>query len=263
MGKSKSTSTKVGFLLASISFIVFILIIIFIVYKLLNYFEFGKIKNVPKLLKEMYGEEFEIAYNPGPEKKNASDLPTLEKTGKTRPIVMLKDNNEVKFEAVYDYDKNEIVEDDYIMSLVCYNTARKIERDYPIGDNMYVYINKRDRFNFSFTGTKKDTLFDVDDDQGQVYCYIFYYAKNNNFLSKEEEKEYLKNIVNDLSLNYETKGSMFLIQVKKNGIEEFKEYYKSDNKNLLDIYTTKEGKKLKERYENNFNGVAFEGTIIQ
>ena len=259
---SKSTSTKMAKIVILSIIIIVVLIIGLIIVKIGQFLGIGKARNVPKLLKEKYGIEFKIAYNPGPETKMASDLPTLDKTGRIKPIVMPKDNNEIKFQATYDYEKNKLLGDDYMMSLICYNTAKKIEKDYSIGNEMYVYIHERPKFDFNCTGNEDTTLFDVDDDKGQIYIYIFYYSNGKEFAKKTEEKEYLKNIVEDLSLNYETKGSIFLIETKDNGVEEFKDYFKNDNEKLLEIFTTKKGKELREKYQKSFNGLAFEGTII-
>lgn len=232
-----------------------ILIILFIGSKIFDYFEIGETKNIISLLNEKYDNDFEIAYNTGVETQTASDLPTLKKTGYITVIAELKDKKDIKFEVRYNSRKKIIVDDNYIFSLIFNNTARKIEKDYQIGDDMYVYVGNRFNYDFSCIEDKNLTLFDVDDDKGRIEINIYYSSKDNS-IDANTRKDYLNKLAADLSLNFETECSIYLIEVKDGEVSKFKDYYENDNKELFYIFDTDKGKELQEKYVVNKDGKA-------
>ena len=212
-----------------ISFITIILLIIGII-------AFNNSNKINNLLYEKYGENFEIVFDGGDEYESGL-FPTFKKTGYKNLIASPKNNKEIKFDVRLKLNPLEIVRDDYISANIAYNTSKKIETNYRIGNKIYVHTSAAE---YECDGKITDSFFDNINGQGSIGISIYVGGLDNYF----NYTEYLNGILKDLNFDSMTKGAISLYFIKENGIEKIKNYYKKskdrveiENSGSFDVLT--------------------------
>lgn len=215
-------STKKSIIIILIAITIIMMIVIFRVKKS----HIDVIQKVISLLNETYGEEFVLDEYIGYEYEN-SLFPTLKKTGRGKLNAHKKGFDDTKFEVYFQYDPTEIISDYYLEANICYNTSRKIEQDYKIGKNMYVFTRNNSTMYFSDDENPTATLFDVN--YPNAIASICIYVEGLDDFTEQEIYDYETNIATQLKLNINEYSTISVIKVKSNAIEKIKKCYEDDN----------------------------------
>ena len=196
----------------------------------------GNSNEIKTLLNEKYKENFKIVHDSGKE-YNGGLFPTFQKTGYKNVIAAPINNTEVKFNVRLKLDPMEIVDDDYIPAKIAYNTSREIEKNYKIGNKMYVHTLAS---GYKCDGKLTDSFFENIDGHGSVYISIYVEGAD----SKTDYKEYLNKIVKDLNFNINTTGVIRLYFIKEKGVDKIKDYYKK-SKDMVKVENSSSNIKTK------------------
>lgn len=193
--------------------------IILIVAVLIGIIVLNNPNKIKDLLHEKYGEDFKIVHDSGNEYEGGV-LPSFKKTGYKNVIASPVDNKEIKFNVRLKLKPLEIAKDDYIPASIAYNTSKKIENNYKIGEKMYVYTSAS---GYECDGKITNSFFDNIKGKGSISISIYVEGldKKNNYT------EYLTKIVKALNFDSNTTGVIRLYSIKENGVEKIKEYYKN------------------------------------
>lgn len=180
---------------------------------------FNKSNKIKDLLNEKYGEDFKIVHDNGNEYEGGV-IPSFKKTGYKNVIASPEDNKEIKFNVRLKLNPLEIVKDDYIPASIAYNTSKKIENNYKIGNKMYVYTSAS---GYECDGKLRNSFFDNIKGKGSISISIYVEGLDK----KTNYTEYLNKIVRALNLDSNTTGTIRLYSIKENGVEKIKDYYKN------------------------------------
>lgn len=197
-----------------ISFIVIVCVVG--IFRSMSASNYDEIKN---LLYEKYGENFKIVHDMGNEYEGGL-LPSFKKTGYKNVIASSENNEEIKFNVRLKLNPLEIVNDDYVLSNIAYNTSKEIEKNYSIGNKMYVYTSAAE---YKCDGKAVNSFFDNLEGKGSIGISIYVEGLD----SKLNYKEYLNKIIEAFNFDSNTKGTIILYSIKENGIQKIKDYYKN------------------------------------
>ncbi len=205
-------------------------VIIFIIIVLVKNSNSNIINNIIILLNERYGEEFFLDKYNGHEYEN-SVIFSFKRTGKGTLNVHRKGCEDTKFEVYFQYNLTELISDYYLESTICYNTSRRIEQDYKIGNNMYVFTKYNRAMSFSNGESRTATLFDVD--YPLFPATILIYVEGVDNWTEQEIYDYQYNIPSKLKSHISEYTTISLIKLKPNSIEKIKKCYENDDTNSL------------------------------
>ena len=200
-----------------VSFVVIIFIIV-----IAKKFVVNDHDSINNLLYEKYGENFKIVHDSGNEYEGGL-LPSFKKTGYKNVIASSENKEEIKFNVRLKLSPLEIERDDYIPTVIAYNTSKKIEANYKLGSKMYVHTSA----NVSeCDGKITNSFFDSIKAKGSIVISIYSEVGENQF----NYTEYLNKIAKEFNFDSTTMtGIIRLYLIKENGIQKIEDYYKNNN----------------------------------
>ena len=241
-----------------ITILVFALIVFAIIYgthRVVDYIRVGEAKPVMEAMENKYGTDFKLIENLGAIYEQEEEFISYKRTGYSHFYIVEKDALDSPIYVKYKDDTKEIAEEDYLESKVIYNTARKIESDYKIGEKMYVYIGMNADRGLNLEGTENDSFFTVENGDGQANIYIFYYG------NIDSEEEYLESLVSAFKVPETVKGQIRLIKVNsKEGIDKVRKYYKENYLPIdieINVKSDIKDKYIEKSYKSGYNGNKF------
>lgn len=220
----------------------FIVAIIFAITLFIGIMIFHNSNRIKTLLYEKYGEKFKIVHDSGNEYESGI-LPTFQKTGYKNVIVSPENNKEIKFNVRLKTKPLEIANDGYIPAYIAYNTSQKIEKNYKIGNKMYVYTSASE---YKCDGKITDSFFDNINGQGSIVISIYVEGLDN----KLNCREYLNKILKDLNFDNNTTGIIRVYSIKVNGVDKIKDYYKN-SKDMVSVESSNTN--IRNKYFNTLN----------